>query len=240
MRITQGITPPSQPKESLLKTVWIPLGSLLVAVLGFIGRDVPLWTVGVIVGYIIFVVLAVLIPYLTGLGRWMRKRMMGRSLAAKFYPQLEQATTVLLPNLETSRGDTVYYVWTSIGSWGEAAQLVRPDHAHLQTLYAWLRSIDARLRIKKRRGFSKIADELSRMILQYQRFCEEAYRQLDALASAGNLPSQKLRNLKQEWNHIRDKHNQTLKAWEDTAKAINATAGDHICQDYYQLLKTIE
>jgi len=50
---------------------------------------------------------------------------------------------------------------------------------------------------------------------------------------------QRLRNLKHEWNNARDKHNQTVKSWEDLAKNINHDAGQRICFDHCGFLKTI-
>lgn len=229
-----------QPKESMFRTVWIPLGSLLVAALGLLARDAPPWITATIVGYIVLVAVAVLIPFFRRIGQWLRQKTLGRSLAAKFYPQLGQTVTVLLPQLEESRVETICQVWWSISSWDEAKQIVRVDHAHLRTLQVWLDSIARRLETQSKAAFVELADELGDLILQYQWFCEEAYRQLDALASSGSLQPQKLRSLKQEWNQVRDKHNQTIKSWEDTAKNINAMAHERICLDHYSSLKTLE
>ncbi len=77
------------------------------------------------------------------------------------------------------------------------------------------------------------------MIHQYILLCEQAHQEVETLTSSGKLAEQNLRNLKQEWNNARDKHNHTIKTWEDLAKKINHDTDNKICFDNYSLLKTI-
>lgn len=62
------------------------------------------------------------------------------------------------------------------------------------------------------------------MVLQLNRLCEQAQREIETMIT-NNQPAeqmeQNLRNLKQDWNKAISKHNQTIKAWEDLAKNIN-------------------
>ncbi len=237
---TYGEPPSTETKESLLKTVLIPLGSLLVAALGLIVRDVPAWVTVVIVTYIAVVAVAVLIAPVHEFWKWIRKKALAYALARNYYPQLQQLVNILSSQIDQSRSETVYYVWHSISGWEEARERVKPDHAHFRTLYSWLFSIGKRLESNKRSEFTEIASELGELVIQYSRFCEQAHRELDSLATTGVLQPQKLRLLKQEWNQIRDKHNQTVKTWEDLTKNINKAAGERICIDHYSPLKTIE
>jgi hypothetical protein len=111
---------------------------------------------------------------------------------------------------------------------------------HLNALYYWLSSIADRLSNLNCNKTGKIAKEIGEFVNQYSRFCQEAHQQLDSLCVNGNLEPNKLRQIKQDWNHVRDKHNQTIKTWEDIAKNLNSAAGEQICFDSFESLKTIE
>jgi hypothetical protein len=237
---THGEPSSTETKESRLKTIWIPLGLLLVAALSLIVGTAPVWVTVVIVAYIAVVAVAVLIPPIRESWRWLRRRKLANVLVKDYYPQLQQMVNILLPELEQSHSETVYQLWHSIGAWTEAQGHVKPDPSHIRTLYSWLFSINKRLASDRKSEFADITSELGEFVLQYNHFCEQAHRELDLFATRGNLQPQKLRSLRQEWNQVRDKHNQTVKSWEDLAKNINKAAGEQICFDHYSLLKTIE
>lgn len=239
--------PQKQPKESLIKTVLIPLGSPFVAALGLFGKDMPVWAPWAIAAYvgIVFVWLAV-IPFGKFIYRWIRTFAHERSISNRFLPKFREFIVVLQPNLEESRHGTVFSSWKSVGQSPEGINFNSPQHVispevnHLVTLNLWLASIASRIANHDHTLFQEIAGELGNFISQYSRFCEEAHRQLDMLCVHGNLEANKLRQIKQEWNQVRDKHNLTIKTWEDTAKNLNAAIGERICFDHFQSLKTIE
>jgi len=239
--------PQQQPKESMIKTVVIPLGSLFVAALGLFGKDMPVWAPWAIAVYIgIVIVWLAVIPFGWFIYRWIRTFAHDRSISNRFFPQFRNFVTVLLPHLEESRHGTVFSSWKSIGQSPEGRNFNSPQHViypevdHLRTLRLWLNSIAGRLAIDNHARFREIANELGEFVSQYSRFCEEAHRQLDMLCVHGNLEATKLRGIKQEWNQVRDKHNLTIKTWEDAAKTLNAALGERICFDHFQSLKTIE
>lgn len=202
------------------------------------------WAIGAYVG-IVIIWLAV-IPFGRLIFRWIQKFSHDRSISNRFFPQFRDFITVLRPNLDESRCGTIYSTWKSVGQSPEGMNFNSPQHVifpevnHLRTLNLWLRSIASRLAVYDRTQFQEIARELGDFVSQYSRFCEEAHRQLDMLCVHGNLEATKLRQIKQEWNQVRDKHNLTIKTWEDAAKNLNAAIGEGICFDHFQSLMTIE
>jgi hypothetical protein len=225
--------------KSLLTSVLIPFGLVLVAVLGLLVQAVPWWVTAVIVSYLVVVSVAVLIPAAIRAYRMMARSVAHRKLARVYLPLIRRFLTTFSPNLEDSRVDTVFYVWKGATSFDQGRGLVKPDQVHLMTLQQWVRSIDDRLRDGGKKNLLRIAEELAGAVLQYSRVCEQAHREIEALKTSECLQDQNCRQLVQEWNNARDKHNQTIKSWEDIAKNINHDAGERVCLDHYGLLKTL-
>lgn len=225
--------------KSLITTVLIPLGSVLVAVLGLLVQNVPWWVTAVVIFYVVVVALVGLIPASFRVYRALRTRLQRRAVTRRYFLSVRRFLTVLSPSLEESRVDTVFNVWKGAVSLDQARGQVRPDYAHLRTLQSWLRSIDIRLDNSGKRSFEEICDELGDVVLQFNRLCEQAHREIETLTINGQLAEHSLRTLKQDWSNARDKHNQTAKAWEDLAKNINHDAGERVCYDHCDLLKTI-
>lgn len=230
----------SRPRaKSLLTTVLIPLGSFLVAGLGLLAQAVPWWVTATIILYVLVVALVGLIPATIPIYRLVRRLMRHREIARRYLPMIRRFLTTLTPNLEDSRVGTVYQVWRSATSLDQGRGLVRPDQVHLITLQRWLHSIDERLRDAKNKQFDQIVDELAFAVLQYTRVCEQAHREIETLLTSGVRDEPFLRNLKHQWSNARDKHNQTIKAWEDIARNINSETGERVCFDHYDLLKIV-
>lgn len=226
-------------QKSLVTTVLIPLGSVLVAGLGLLVQTVPWWVTAVVVFYIVVIALVGLIPASIRLYRKLRGLMIYRSVARRYRPLVRRFVTTLIPNLEESRADTVFNTWKNAVSLDQGQLHIRPDYAHLRTLQSWLASIEVRLIGNRKRDFELLCDELAEVVLQYSRLCEQAHREIEAVVVNSKPEEHGLRNLKQEWNNARDKHNQTVKAWEDLAKNINHDARQRICFDHCGFLKTI-
>lgn len=230
----------SRPEaKSLLTTVLIPLGSFLVAGLGLLVQAVPWWVTATIIFYVLVVALVALVPATIRIYRMVRRVTRHHAIARRYLPMTRRFLTTLTPNLEDSRVGTVYQVWRSATSLDQGRGLVRPDQVHLITLQWWFHSIGERLKNARNKQFDQIADELAFAVLQYTRMCEQAHREIEALLISGVRDEPFLRNLKHEWSNARDKHNQTIKAWEDIAKNINHDAGERICLDHYDLLKIV-
>lgn len=225
--------------KSLLTTVFIPFGSVLVAGLGLLVQTVPWWITAIVVFYIVVIAIVGLIPASIRVYRMLRAKLQHRSVARRYVSLVRRFLTTLSPTLEESRADTVFNVWKSAVSFDQGRGQVRPDYAHLRTLQSWLRSIDARLGDSGKSSFDELCDELSEVVLQYSRLCEQAHREIETLTINGKLEEHQLRYLKQDWNNARDKHNHTVKVWEDLAKNINNDAGERVCFDHCGFLKTI-
>lgn len=235
---------PSDPdsqgiKDSLVRTVFIPLGSLFVAALGLISRDISAWVRAAIIIYIAIICLVVLIAPIRNATAWLKRKCSARRIAKSYYPKLLSIVNTLLPLLEESRAETVTHMLTIARSWAGAGDRIHFDPLHIKILYTWLTSVKKRLEFNRQREFIDILSDLSNLILYYNYFCDDAQRQLDGLIVAGVLQDNMLRQLKQEWSQFRDRHNQTVKAWEDIAKNINAAAGERVCCEYYSPVKTI-
>ncbi|WP_148664998.1 hypothetical protein [Sulfuricaulis limicola] len=236
--INAASTAQSETKP-IITTVLIPLGSFLVAGLALLVQAVPWWVTGIVVFYVVVVALVGLIPASIRTYRLLRSWMRQRAVAHRYTPLIRRFLTTLVPNLEESRADTVFNVWKSAIPLDQGRNQVRPDYAHLRTLQSWLRSIDSRLEVDGRSNFDQLCSELAEVVLQYNRLCEQAHREIEAIVIGGKAEDHQIRYLKQEWNNARDKHNQTIKAWEDLAKNINHDAGERICFDHGSFLKTV-
>ena len=226
-------------RKSITTTVLIPLGSVLVAGLGLLVQAVPWWVTAVVVIYVLVVALVGLVPISIRFYRAFRGVVTDRKIVRRYLPLTRRFVTTLSQNLEDSRADTVFQVWRSATSLDQGRGLVRPDQIHQTTLRGWLSSIDVRLGDDGKRNFEQLCNELGEVVSQYNRLCEQAHREIETLAINGKLEEHKLRSLKQEWNNARDKHNQTIKVWEDIAKNINRDTMESVCIDYYGMLKTI-
>jgi hypothetical protein len=226
-------------KSPFLTTGLIPLGSVLVAGLGLLVQNVPWWVTGIVISYVTAVLVVLVIPAAIRLYRLVRKWVVGRAVTREYLPTIRRFMTTLMPQLEDSRTETVVYVWRNATSLDEGRRLVQLDYDHIRTLQDWLSSIDRRLSGTSKSEFEQVCGELGHAIFQYNRLCEQAHREIEAVFAAGTTNQQQLRYVKQEWNNARDKHNHTIKTWEDIAKNINHDVGENVCVDHYGLLKTI-
>lgn len=226
-------------RKSLLTTVLIPLGSVLVAGLGLLVQAVPWWVTAVIVFYILVVALAGVVPVAIRVLQTFKEKMTHRAIVRAYLPQIRRFVTTLSPNLEDSRLETIFYVWRTATSLDQGRNLIKPDQIHQTTLQWWLSSISEELERTRYRDFDKIVGELSRIVYQYNRLCEEARRQLEATLVGVVRDEPTMRHIKHEWNNARDKHNQLIKSWEDIAKNINHEFGKTVCNDHYEFLRVI-
>lgn len=231
--------PPSE-KTPFLTTVFIPLGSALVAALGLLVQNVPWWVTAIVISYIAVVILLSAVPATVRFSRLIKKGSKRRALARGYVPEIRRFLPTLLPLLEDSRLETVPYIWRSATNLDEGRRIVQMDFAHLSTLREWFSWIDVRLtRRISTTEFESVCDELSQAVFHYTSYCEHSHRQLEDLFRLGSKNEVELRRIRQEWVNARDKHNQTIKAWENIAKNINRDAGEILCSDNFGLLKTI-
>lgn len=238
--IGNGLESKSQPeKTSFLTTVLIPIGSALVAALGLLVQNVPGWVTAIVIAYIAVVILLLAVPAVARVFRFIKRRSIRRTLARRYISAVRRFLPILLPHLEDSRSETVLYVWRNASNWDEGRRIIRFDYAHVGTLKEWFSWIETRLAFASENHFELICDELAQAIFQYTVLCEQAHHELEDLFRAGVKNESALRTLRQEWANARDKHNQTVKTWEDIAKNINHDAGENVCSDHFNLLKII-
>lgn len=246
MKRTMQTLHQSQAKEAsadrpILTKVLIPLGSFLAAGLGLLNKELPEWVLVAIVLYMVVVAIVAVAPTGAGLLRRLKKASRHRAIARQYLPGMRRFMTVLSPNFEDARSDTVYQIWRSASSHDKGQRLIRVDYLHLRTVQSWFESIEVRLERVSGVQFKELAEEFSQLVSQYNRLCEEAQRQIEQLlAVSTTIEPQQVRAIKQDWNNTRDKHIHTIKEWEDMAKNINHDLGEPVCSDYYPMLKTLQ
>ena len=104
----------------------------------------------------------------------------------------------------------------------------------------WLDSTSKRLEAGRNADFKLVASDLSHVMNQFHYLCVHSQEHLEQLINTKPLVDQRLRQLKQQWNTAREKHMHVIRNWEQAAKRINEMAGEHVCIDYYEPIKTFE
>lgn len=226
-------------KSRFLTTVLIPLGSVLLAGLSLLAKSVPWWVTTIVVLYIAVITIALVIPAVIRIYGLVNYKITQRAIMRRYVPVIRQFLVTLLPSLEDSRSETISYVWRTASSLDNGRRIVQMNYLYRETLQNWFASIEERLNSVTKRNFELVSSELATAISHYNRFCELAHRELEALLAAENSDKAAVSRLKQEWNNARDKHNHILKSWEDIAKNINRDAGKNICVDHFNFLKTL-
>jgi hypothetical protein len=239
------ISAPNRPENmteqpSFLRNILIPIGSALVLALSFLAQGIPFWAATVIVTYLGVVVLWIILPGLFKGLSVLRERSIKRKMAETYFPYLINIIESFEPQLESTRTETVFYVWKSAASWEGSQAIVRPDHAHLDTLAGWLHHLLDAARHVETKQLDLVAKQLASWVSSYARFMEDACRELESLLAARKLDENKTRELKQGWNHVRDAHNRMLSDWLNLCKEINAVYGHEVCRTYYPMLKPLE
>lgn len=234
------LTQPLAPSH-FLTTIAISFGALLVAAISFLTANVqlPRWSIVVVTSYLIIVTLAVLARPATHLISLLLNKAEERRTAKIFLPHLEELAHELADVLRDDRIDTLSYLLRNINSWSELQGKI-PDTSRIMVIREWLDGIIDYLEFSKPKHFRSLGWDLSKLINQYNRFWVETQRQLESLAAAGSLSPQHLRELKQEWNLKREGHMMFLNKWGNLARKINEDAGDRVCIEYYETIKTLE
>lgn len=227
-----------EEKSSFLKNILIPIGSALAAALGLLAQNIPGWIATTIGIYLFALVLVIAIPMLKKAGIWLRERRIISAASKRYLPQIRDAMEGFKPQLEQSRTDTVFYVLNTAAAWDEARERVRPASSHLNTLSAW--GFNLQGAVMKASKLEVAAKEAADWVFQYARLGEDAYHQLAPLLSENKLDDRKARQLKQDWNHVRDTHNRKLEEWLTLCRRINSDLGRDLCPTYCPTLKPLE
>jgi hypothetical protein len=227
-------------KSSFLKNVLIPIGSALGAALGLLAQNIPAWIAAAIGIYLVSLVLFITIPMLKRVGIWLLERRVMSVASRRYIPQIKHTMEGFKPQLDQSRTDTVFYVLNTVASWNEARGWVKPATSHLDTLATWGAYLRGVVGKSRNTNLESAAKETSDWIFQYARLCEDAYHQLAPLLTENKLDDKKVRQLKQDWNHVRDAHNRKVEEWLSLCRQINSDLGRDLCPTYCPTLKPLE
>ena len=237
-------------RESAVRTVLVPLGSLVVAALGLFAKDVPLWVIVLAVAFIGVVLLAALGDFLRWARRTLRVVREERSLARRYFPEIKRFLIDLETILQESRADSPYFVLKEASSLEIqyrkklADGIFEPQRirayaasAHLTTLWlcgSALTLLTESGRLTTLRAVSRLAGQL---LIQYHRFCEDGYEAIDMVLKMPAVPETMRSHLKAQWQETIQRHNHRMREWEMLAKRINLDVGEHICADHIPVLK---
>ena len=162
-------------------------------------------------------------------------------LAKIYFPQLLESARRFRQFISRQNINTLLYVLQQVAQWGEQkGKSLLPDPEYRETVENWLFSIEKRIALYKPDDFPGLCKEMSDLILSYNRFCSQRLRKLEELIRSGDLPEQRLRQIKQQWNVQRGDHTAFVREWGIFAKRINEKTGSKICFDYYEPVGTLE
>jgi len=237
-------TDSEEPAQKLwLKDFLIPLGSFLIAALALLTQyaQLPRWIIVVAVSYLIFVAGVSLYISVGRVASYIASKWRFRRVAKTYFPRVLESIGVLHQLLERGQTNTLLYLLGEAAQWGELRG--RPslfDPEHVEIMRSWLFSIEGRVESCTRGEFSSLCSEISELTGHFNRFCHQRLRALQEVITAGALPEQRLRQLKQQWNLHREAHVAYIRGWQNLTKTINEKAGARLCMDYYEPLGTLE
>lgn len=228
-------------KPSIFKEYIVPLGALLISAITYLAQNTsPWWGSLAIAAYVVIVIIFLVVPAINhGIKKWKaystRIRLEGSDL-----PKITAALRRFKPMMESNRSDTIWGVWDNAARTSEMQKFIRPNHSHFYTLATWLEHLSKTVDSAKSSNFKFIASESSAWVQQYVSFCRDAYSQFEELLRSNQFDESKVREVKQNWNHARDEHNQAISNWKALCSEINSSFGQGICTAYYEILKTLE
>lgn len=237
-------TDSEEPAHKLwLKDYLIPLGSFLIAALALLTQyaQLPRSIIVVAVSYLAIVAGASLYISVGPVVSSVASKWRFRRLAKTYIPRVLESIRVLHQLLERGQTNTLLYLLGEAAQWSELRG--RPslfDPEHVEIMRSWLFSIERRVESSTPREFSGLCSEISELIGHFNGFCHQRLRALQEVITAGALPEQRLRQLKQQWNLHREAHVAFIRGWQNLTKAINEKAGTRLCMDYYEPLGTLE
>lgn len=228
----------------------LTFGSVLTAVITLLTTQVnlPAWAITVIVIYLISVIAFIFVTPIKRLIACFNEKWRGKTLAKIFYPQLIESAKEFFPLIDERVLNNIYSFLQVVNSWSEAVpydatrtRVIQFDAAHILTIREWLGSIKEGLDIYTYKQFPILVWDFSILVSRYHSFCLEIQNKLEVLVAQGTLNKQRLSELKQQWNLVRENEARFLKKWEALSKKINDAANERICVDsYFPDLKTLE
>lgn len=223
----------------LLTNFLIPLGSLLIAALalGANYEKLPQWVFLVIILYLAVVGLVSLAYPIKQVFAWLKGKYLRRQLAQRFYTSLEENVKALADLTADNRAHGFIYLVQQINNW-DAFKEKRISLTGMAFMRHWLESIQRRMEGRSVGEFHSLAWDFSVLLMQYQMFCEDAYRNIESVVGSA-AADPRVKDFKISWNVARENQMHLVKDWVQTAKKINEMAGDRVCLDYYEPLKML-
>ena len=237
-------------RESVVRTVLVPVGSLVVAALGLLAKDVPLWVIVLAVAFIGVVLLAVLGDFLQWAGRKVRVVREERSLARRYFPEIRRFLIDLTNILSESRADSPFFVVKEASTLESQyrkkladgrfePQRIRSNaaSAHLTTLWLCGNALTLVAESECLTTLRAVSGLTGQLLIQYQRYCEDGYEGIGMVLKMPEVPETMGSHLKAQWEETIQRHNHRMREWEMLAKRINLDVGEHICADHIPVLK---
>lgn len=228
-------------KTSVIKDYVVPLGSLFIPTIAFLTQNTSSWWGSLaIVAYMIIVVVFLVVPAIIRLVKKWKENSERVRLEKIYLPKIVSALRRFIPMMESNRTDTIWSIWDNASKTSEMQSVIRPNHTHAFTLAAWLNHLIKNIDSAKSSNFPLFASEVSAWVQQYAAFCRDAYMQFEELIRSNQLDESKIREVKQNWNHARDQHNQAINNWMALCSEIRLSFELRECFEYYETLKPLE
>jgi hypothetical protein len=222
----------------------LPLGTVLIAAMSLLTRDQPLPPAAsvVIAAYLAAVCSISLYRPLGRLLNFFRSQLLFIRAARESNGELHDTVCRLGRALASDYSNTVPYLLSQLSTWPEVRGKVQglDDPEYLEALRRWREAVGRRLTKFRVSEFSNLCSEVGQLVQLYGSFCEDRRRRLQALIAANELPEERARHLKQQWNTLRDGHVDLVREWSMTVKRINKRTRITLCPDYYDGLGTLE
>lgn len=228
-------------KSSIFKDYVLPIGALLIPAITFLAQNnSPWWGSLAIAAYVLIVLFFLVVPaVIRGVKKGIAYLRRGQ-LERNYLPKISESLRRFNPLLQSNHSDTVWGVWDGASRTSEMQNFIRPSHSHYHTLSKWLEHLQPTIDSSKPANFKLVASETSAWVQQYVSFCRDGYYQFESLLRSGQFDEFKVREIKQNWNHARDEHNQVITNWKTLCSEVNASFGTNICHAYYETLKPLE
>ncbi len=228
-------------KTSIFKEYIVPLGTLLIAILTLFAQSaLPWWGSLAIAVYVGIVAVVLVVPLIARKLKNWKALLLNSRLEKRYLPEITMALHRFKPTMEANRSDTIWDVWNHASWASDTKKIIRPNRAHFDTLGTWLDHLNKTVDSTKSSNLKLIASETSAWVQQYVSFCRDAYSQFEELLRSNQLDESIAREVKQNWNHARDAHNQAISNWMALCAEIKLSLDLRECFEYYETLKTLE
>ena len=217
-------------KSSIFKDIIVPLGSVLIPVVALITNNTLAWWGSLAIAIYIVIVAIVLVG--PAIIRILKKRSATSRYARLekvFFPKTIEAFGRFKPMVDSGRNDTLWGVWQNAGRTVETQQHIRPGYSHFQAVAAWQNHISKAIEVANPTDIESMAAEIASWVQQFVFLGRDAYAQFESLLRDKQIDESRIRQIKQDWNHMRDEHNDAVSNWLSLCEEINRDFGRNIC-----------